>query len=132
VTFSYGFDDENIKRNHCSHVRFMLLDIILAQWWHPVASSKALDLLHLAMCVVTCQRIAMAIKTASFVGIFVDCCLFACCPGGRWGDTEGVVTKWRRPVASGVALDMLHWAMCFASHQRTAMAIEMANGGGTC
>jgi hypothetical protein len=27
------------------------------------------------------RRIAMAIKTASFVGVFVDCCLFACCPG---------------------------------------------------
>jgi hypothetical protein len=69
----------------------MLLDIILAQWWCPVASSKALDLLHQAICAVTYRRIAMAIKTASFVGVFVDCCLFACCPGGHWGNTEQVV-----------------------------------------
>jgi hypothetical protein len=82
VTFSYGFNDENIKKKCCSHVQFMLLDIILAQWWQPMASSKALDLLHQAMHVVTYRRIAMAIKVATFLGVFVDCCLFACCPGG--------------------------------------------------
>jgi hypothetical protein len=87
VTFSYSFDDENIEKNRHSHVQFMLLDIILAQWRRPVASSEALDLLHRAMRAVTYRRIAMAIKTATFLGVFVDCCLFACCPGGRWGDT---------------------------------------------
>jgi hypothetical protein len=87
VTFSYGFDDKNIKNNRHNHVRFMLSDIILTQWRHPVASSEALDLLHRAMRAVTYQRIAMAIKTATFLGVFVDCCLFACCPGGHWGNT---------------------------------------------
>jgi hypothetical protein len=86
VTFSYGFDDENIKKNHHSHVPFMLSDIILARWRRPVASSEALNLLHQAMCAVTYRRIAMAIKMATFLGVFVDCCLFACCPGGRWGN----------------------------------------------
>jgi hypothetical protein len=52
-----------------------------------VSSSEAQELLHQAMCAVTYQHIAMAIKTATFLGVFVDCCLFACCPGGRWGDT---------------------------------------------
>jgi hypothetical protein len=61
----------------------MLLDIILAQWQRPVASSEALDLLHWAMRMVTYRRIAMTIKKATFLGVFVDCCLFACCPGGR-------------------------------------------------
>jgi hypothetical protein len=97
-----------------------------------VALSEALDLLHWGMRVVTYCCIAIVIKMASFVGIFVDCYLFACCPGGCWGDTEQVVTQCRCPVASGVALDMLHWAMRFVSHQRTSVAIEMANGGGTC
>ncbi len=86
----------------------MLLDIILAQWQLSVAFSKALDLLHWAMRAVMYRRIAMAIKMASFVGVFVGCCLFACCPDGCWGDTEGVVAQCRHPVASGVALDMLH------------------------
>ncbi len=86
----------------------MLLDIILAPWRHPVASSKALHLLHWAMRAVTYRRIAMAIKMASCVGVFVDCCLFACCPGGHWGNTEPVVAQCRRPVASVGALDMLH------------------------
>jgi hypothetical protein len=57
------------------------------------------------------RRIVMAIKTATFLGVFVDCCLFACCPGGRWGDTEQVFAQWGLPGASSVALDLLHRAM---------------------
>jgi hypothetical protein len=108
----------------------MLSNIILAQWRRPVASSEALDLLHQAMHAVTYQRIAMAIKMASKVGVFVDCCLFACCSGNRQGDTKRVVTRWRRPVASKVALDMLHWAMPSELPWSTAVAIEMADNGG--
>jgi hypothetical protein len=67
---------KNIKKKPRSHVPFMLSDIILTQWQHPVASSEALDLLHQAMHAVTYRRIAMAIKTTSFVGVFVDGCLF--------------------------------------------------------
>ncbi len=110
----------------------MLLDIIVAQWRRPVASRKALDLLHRAMHAVMYRRIAIAIKTTSFVGVFVDCCLFACCPGSRWGDMERVVAQCQHPVASRVALHMLHWAMHFVLHWRTAMAIKTANNGGTC
>jgi hypothetical protein len=116
---------KNIKKQR-SHVPFMLLDIILAQWRRPVASSEALDLLHWAMHAVTYQRIAMAIKVASFVGVIVDCCLFACCPGGRWGNTEQVVARWQCPVASGVALDMPHQAMPSVLLRRTAVAMETA------
>ncbi len=130
MTFSYGFDDENIEKNRCSHVSFMLLDIVLAQWWRPAAFSKALDLLHWEMHAVMYWCIAMAIKTASFVGVFVDCCLFACYHGGRWGNMEQIVAQCRRPVASGVALDMLHWVMYFVLHRHTAMDIKTANNGG--
>ncbi len=97
-----------------------------------MASSEALDLLHWRMHAVTYRHIAMAIKTASFVGVFVDCCLFACCPGSRWGDTEQVVTQCWHLVASRVALDMLHWVMHFVLHRRTSMAIKTATNGGTC
>jgi hypothetical protein len=106
----------------------MLLDIILAGWQRPVASSEALDLLHWAMCAVTYRRIAMAIKTATFLGVFVDCCLFACCPGGCWGNTYQVVAQWQHPVASGVALDVPHRAMPSVLLRRTAVAIETAGG----
>jgi hypothetical protein len=98
---------KNIK-NWCSHVPFKWSDIILAQWWCPVASSEALDLLHQGMHAVTYQRIAMAIKMVSLFSTFFLVC---CCPGGCWGDTEHVVARWRRPVASGEALDKLHWAV---------------------
>ncbi len=50
----------------------MLLDIILARWRRQVAFSEALDLLHRAMRAVTYRRIAMAIKTVTFLGVFVD------------------------------------------------------------
>jgi len=54
-----------------------------------------------------------------------------CCPGGRRGDTEQVVARWRRLVAFMKALDLLYQAMCAVSHHRTAMAIKMASNGGT-
>jgi hypothetical protein len=108
----------------------MLLERVFARWWHPVASSEALVLLHWAMRAVSYCRIAMAIETASFVGVFVYCCLFACRPGGRWGDTEQVVARCRHPVASGVALVMQHWVMPSVLLWCTAVAIEMAGGRG--
>ncbi len=97
-----------------------------------MASDEALDLLHQAMWAVTYRRIAMAIKTPSFVGVFADCCLFALLPWRFWGNTEQVVARCRHPVASRVALDMLHWAMPPVLHRRTAMVIKTANNGGTC
>ncbi len=110
---------------------FVLLDIILAQWWHPVASSKALDLLHWAMRAVLYWCTAAPMNMATFLGVFVDCCLFACCSGGHWGDTEQVFARWRLPGASSVALDLLHWAMSDSSLQCIRMAIKMACNGGT-
>jgi hypothetical protein len=68
--------------------RLQLSAAILAQWWHLVASNKALNLLYWAMRAVFYRHTAAAIKMATFLGAFVDCCLFACCPGGCWGDTE--------------------------------------------
>jgi hypothetical protein len=90
------------------HDRLQLSAAILTRWRCLVASNKALNLLHRAMCAVTYRRIAMAIKMASFLGVFVDCCLLACCPGSHWGNTEQVVFRRQCPVASGVALDMPH------------------------
>jgi hypothetical protein len=125
MTFSYSFDDENIEKNYRSHVPTMLLGIILAQWRRPVASSKALDLLHQAMRPITYRRIAMAIKMASFAGVFVDCCLYACCPGSRWGNMEQVVAQCQCPVASGVALDMPHQAMPSVLLRHIAVAVML-------
>ncbi len=96
-----------------------------------MASSEALDLLHWVMHAVMYRRIAMAIKMATFLGVFNDYCLFACCPGGCWGNTEQVVARWRLPGASSVALDLLHQAMPHSLLQRVRMAIEMACDGGT-
>jgi hypothetical protein len=82
------------------------------------------------MCAVTYQGITMAINLATFLESFVDCCLFFCCPGGRWGSMELVVAQCRHPGASSVALDFLNWAMPSALLQRVRMAIEMARDGG--
>jgi hypothetical protein len=64
------------------------LAAILARWQRLVAFNKALNLLYWAMCAVLYWRTAAAIKMATFLGAFVNCCLFACCPGSRWGDME--------------------------------------------
>jgi len=41
-----------------------------------------------------------------------------------------ILAQWWRPVASKVALDMLHRAMRLALHRRIVIAIEMAREGG--
>jgi hypothetical protein len=130
VTFSYGFDDENINKNRRSHVRFILLDTILTRWWRSVASSKALDLLYWAMRMVLYRRTTPAINMATFLGVFVDCCLFACCSGGSWGNTEQVVARWQHPVTSKVALDMLHWAMQSVLLRRIHKTFKTGRDGG--
>ena len=103
---------------------------MLAQWWHPVASSEALDPLHWVMRAVLYRRIAMAIEAARKVGVFIHRCVVDCRPGLHGSDTERVVVRWRHPVASGVALDMMHWAMPHVLLQRFCMAIEMSSDGG--
>jgi hypothetical protein len=47
--------------------------------------------------------------------------------GVRWGNTGLIITQWQRPVASRVALDLPHWAMCSAPYRLIRMAIEMAS-----
>jgi hypothetical protein len=119
---------KNLVKNQHMRDQLQLSAAILARWWQLVASNKALNLLYRAMCAVTYQRIAMAIKMASFLGVFVDCCLFACCPGGRWGNTERVVARCRHPVASRVALNMPHHVMPSVLLRRTAVAVITAGG----
>jgi hypothetical protein len=58
-------------KKQCSYVRLILLELILAQWQHPVASVKALNLLYQAMRALAYRRIAMAIGMASKVGVFL-------------------------------------------------------------
>ncbi len=53
-----------------------------------------------------------------------------CHNGGRRGDKEQEVARWQCPVASDVALDMLHWTMPSALIQRLPMTIKMACDGG--
>ena len=48
----------------------MLSERVLARWRHLVAFMKAMNLLHWAMCLVSCRHIAMAVETASKVGTF--------------------------------------------------------------
>jgi hypothetical protein len=43
---------------------------ILAQWWHPVASKVALDMLHWAMHLASHRCIIVAIEIASELGAF--------------------------------------------------------------
>jgi len=47
--------------------------------------------------------------------------------GVRRGDMGRIITRWRRPVASRVALDLLYWAMCSAPYHLICMAIKMAS-----
>jgi len=68
---------------------------------------------------------------ASKAGGIVHCRFVCCRSGGRRGDMEQVVTRWRDLVAFIKTLDLIHQAMLVVLHRRTAMAIKMASDGGT-
>ena len=61
-------------------------------------------------------------------GYILHHCFVDCRPGGHRADTEQGVPWWQCPVASGVALDMLHWVMPHVSLHHLCMAIKMACG----
>jgi len=63
-------------------------------------------------------------------GYMLHHCFVDCCPGGCRGNTERLVARWRLPVASDVALVMLHQVMPHVLLQCLRMAIEMASDGG--
>ncbi len=88
-------DDEKTKKKLCMCDWLQLSAAILAQLRRPVASTKALDPFHQAMCMVLYWLTTTAIKMARKVGPFFCHCFVCCCPGGCWGDTEWVVTQWQ-------------------------------------
>jgi hypothetical protein len=47
--------------------------------------------------------------------------------GVRWGDTGRILARWRRPVASRVALDLPYWVMRSALYHLIRIVIEMAS-----
>jgi hypothetical protein len=49
---------------------------ILAQWWRPVDSKVALDMLHWALCSALHRLIRMAIKMACKRGVFFSVVIF--------------------------------------------------------
>ncbi len=65
---------KKLKKNRHMHDQLQLLVAILAQWQCSVASTKALDLLHWAMCMVSYGCTAGAIKMASKVNPFFHRC----------------------------------------------------------
>jgi hypothetical protein len=86
----------------------MLLDRILTRWQCPVGSNETLNLLHLAMCVITYRRIPMAIKMASKVGVCLCCCFVCYCPCGRRGNTEQVPEDtWFNQMVRAFSLEFL-------------------------
>ena len=77
----------------------------------------------------------LCLFAASFGGaLFTITTLVVCAktddPGGRRGNTVQIVTRWRRPVASNVDQDVLHWEMCLVLQRWIAKAIETASKEG--
>jgi hypothetical protein len=56
---------KTLEKNRHWYVQLMLLEQMLVQWQHPVASSEALILLHWEKHMLLYWHIAMAIKMAS-------------------------------------------------------------------
>jgi hypothetical protein len=47
--------------------------------------------------------------------------------GGRWGNTAQALARWRHPVASSEAQDVLHWAMRPTLYRCICMVIEITS-----
>jgi len=62
-------------------------------------------------------------RNSQQIGFILHRRTICCRPGSRRGNTERVVARWRRLVASIKAVDLLHWLMSAVSHHCTAMAI---------
>ncbi len=73
-----------------------------------MASLVASDPLHQVMRLVSYWCITMASKMAGKYGAFSPLFLHPNLLVHR-GNTEQILARWRRPVASVVALDPLHW-----------------------
>ena len=77
----------------------------------------------------------LCLFAASFGGaVFTATTLVVCAetddPGGRPGDTMQIGARWRRPAASNIAQDILHWEMCSVLQRWIPKAIKTANEGG--
>jgi hypothetical protein len=70
-------DDKKPRKSRRLRVQWLLSVAILAQWWHLVASNKALNLLYQAMRAVLYRHTTAAIKMASKVIYFAVAVLFA-------------------------------------------------------
>ncbi len=109
------FDNEKHQTKPVLPCPFFAIGVSACPMWHPVASNEALDPLYRPMRAVLYRRIAMAIKTARKVGVFIHCCVVYCHHGFRGSNTEQVVAWWQRLVASDMALDIHHWTMLYES-----------------
>jgi hypothetical protein len=57
------------------------------------------------------------------------CVLFGFFDHGPWrppGDTNQALARWRHPLASSEAVDMIHWSTRSVSYRYIAMAIDIA------
>ncbi len=109
-------------------------------WSQPLPSQTAsgmrLDLSTQLVASMSWERVRFVPFNASFGTVISQCrnsIIYSKIDdhGVRRGDTGWILAGWRRPVAHKVALNMLHQAMCLATHRRILMTINMAHNGGT-
>ncbi len=109
VTFFEELTMKNNTNDRPQHVQLILSERVLAQWRHVVAFMKDMNFLHRTMRVVKYQRTVMTIDQQSWC-IF-HCLCFACDLGGCRGNTQLLVARWWRLVASMKAVNLLHRIM---------------------
>ncbi len=116
---------KKLGKNRPLRDRFILSAAILTRWRQPVASGVALVPLHRAMRLVLYRRTATASVTAGKYGALFVVFFLNANPVVRRGNTVRILAQWRHPVASGVAMNSLHWAMRAVSYRRISLAVEL-------
>ncbi len=123
-------DDEKTWKNWCFFVQLPTI----ARNTRPVASTGSFCHSPGPPLLGNACSIALGHRHGHWNGQQVWCsfrCFFlACDPVVCQDDTEKVLARWWRPVASNEALDPLHWEMYAALHRCIIAAVEMSRIGG--
>ena len=110
--------------------------LIARKFAELVGFNRGIQLFNSACCFDELSRVSiLCISNASFETAVSQCQNLISWAniydhGVRQGNMGQILSQWQRPVASSVAMDLLHWAMRTSLHRFIVITIEMASKGG--
>ncbi len=121
---------KKLRKNWRIGDQLQLLAAILARWHDQWLQLKPWTT-SIGQCMRYCTGTSARLSKRLEIMVHFFIVFFVCChPGGRWGNTTWILTRWQHPVASGLAMDPLHRAMCAVLYRRISLALKTGCIGG--